>query len=308
MKKRSLLITGFTFICCGILRPDSAIAQDLEPRRWTPLPLGTNVVGAGYAHTTGDLAFDPVLQIQEATVEADTWLVSHVNSFSLAGKLARFDMILPWQKARWEGLHIGVPTSVERTGLADPRLRLSVNLLGVPDAGAEVLGKYMAKHTVNTVVGAAVAVSLPLGKYYSDKLLNLGENRFTIRPQIGVVHTRGPWSFELTGSVFLFTDNNDFFNGKTREQDPFYAMQAHVVHTFKPGMWASLSAGYGKGGSSTIDGVDKDDERANFLSALSFGVPLSRTQGLKIAYIRSRKRENVGSDTDSVVVGWSVLY
>ncbi len=308
MNTTSSVLIGATLFCCGLLQPDPVSAQDLEPRRWTPLPLGTNVAGAGYAHTTGDVDFDPVLQLEDVTVDVDTWFLSHVNSFSLAGKLARFDVLLPWQKARWEGLHMGVPAEADRTGFADPRFRLSVNLLGAPDAGAEDLGKYMASHPINTVVGAALSVSVPLGEYYSDKLLNLGENRYTIRPQIGVVHTRGPWSYELTGSAFLFTDDNDFFNGKTREQDPIYAMQAHVVRMFKPGLWASLSAGYGKGGSSTIDGVKKNDERANFLSALSVGVPLSRTQGIKVAYIRARSRESVGSDTDSVAVGWSVFY
>lgn len=41
----------------------------------------------------------------------------------------------------------------------------------------------------NTVVGAAVAVSMPLGKYNEDGLINLGANCWIIRPQLGVTHT-----------------------------------------------------------------------------------------------------------------------
>ncbi len=306
MNKTIFLCLTVAFLCAGLLH--SAVAQDLEPRRWTPLPLGTNVVGAGYIYTDGDLDFDPVLEIEDASVDVETVLISHVNSFSLAGKLARFDVLLPWQKARWEGLLTGVPTVVKREGFADPRFRVSVNLWGLPDAREGDVRKYLASRPVNTLVGAALSVAVPWGEYHSDKLLNLGSNRYTIRPQIGLVHTRGPWSFELTGSAFIFTENDNFFGGKKREQDPIYAVQTHLVRTFKPGLWASLSAGYWEGGSSKIDGVDKDDERAGFLSALSVGLPISRSQGFKIAYISSRNRERVGSDSDSIAVAWSVLY
>ena len=40
-----------------------ALAQDLEPRRWAHIPVGTNIGGVGYAFTAGDLEFDPVLEI-----------------------------------------------------------------------------------------------------------------------------------------------------------------------------------------------------------------------------------------------------
>ena len=308
MKERSSIALIVFILCSWMSRIDSAKAEDLEPRRWTPLPLGTNVVGVGYAHTTGDVLFDPVLNVQDATVKVDTVYLSHVNSFSLAGKLARFDVLVPWQQARWDGLLNGQPASVQRTGFADPRFRLSVNLLGVPDAGVAELGKYMASRPDNTIVGAAVAVTVPLGEYYNDKLLNLGQNRYTIQPQIGAVHSRGPWSYELTGSVFFFTDNNDFYNGGKREQDPLYYLQAHVVRMFGPGLWASLSAGYGTGGRSTVNGVHKDDENANLLSALSVGFPVSRSQGIKIAYLRARTHTDTGSNTDSIAIGWSMRY
>ena len=117
-------------------------------------------------------------------------------------------------------------------------------------------------------MGAAIAVGVPLGEYYEDKLLNIGYNRFSIRPQIGVVHTEGPWSYELTGSIFFFTDNDDFYNNNTREQDPLYTLQTHLVYLFKPGLWASFGAGYGWGGLSQVNGESKDDQVGQF----SYGI------------------------------------
>jgi hypothetical protein len=290
-----------------LLLSGRAPAQDIEPRRWTVMPLGVNVVGAGYGHTSGEIFVDPVLRIEDAEFDANTLGVSYVRSFSLGGKLARFDALVPWSSVRWRGLLDGQPAATERTGLADPRLRLSVILGGPPAMEAGELRSYMAGRPVHTVFGAAIAVTVPWGKYLDDKLLNLGQNRFTIRPQIGVVHTRGPWSYELTASTFVFSDNDDFFGGSKLEQDPLYAVQGHVIRMFKPGLWASLSAGYGWGGRYTLDG-ERRNERADFLAAFSVGFPLGRRQGLKIAYLRSETREATGSESDTLAIAWSVRY
>jgi len=293
MKKTACFILLSLLLCSF----DPAAAQDLEPRRWTVFPAGLNVVGAGYVRLEGDVAFDPVLQIEDATVSGQVLALSYVRSFAVGSKIARLDMVLPWANTRWTGLLDGAPATASRVGLSDPSIRLSMILAGEkPDALA----------TSNTVIGAAVAIGLPLGEYLEGRLLNLGQNRYYIRPQMGVLHTRGKWSYELTGSVFLFGDNDDFFGGATLEQDPLYAVQTHLIYAFdKPGYWAALSAGYGWDGQSTIDGSKVDDSRRLFLSALAVGAPIGKRQGIKLAYVRTRTNTSKGADVDSLTLGWS---
>lgn len=285
------------------LLPVETMGQDLEPRRWTPLPPGLNVIGGGYVRSDGDVAFDPVLNIENASVEGDTLLVSYVRSFEVGGKRFRFDALLPWADRRWEGLLDGEPAKVTRTGLADPYLRLSIILAGAPAANAP------PSPGPNTVVGAAIAVVLPLGENLEDKLLNLGQNRFIVRPQFGVLHTRGRWSYEVSASTFLYEDNDEFWGGNKREQDPLFATQFHVIRQFdKPGFWGSLSAGYAWEGASKINGVDKDDDKRIFLSALTFGMPIGKQQSLKFGYIRNRTNTDTGGDTDSFAMAWSYRF
>jgi len=69
-----------------------------------------------------------------------------------------------------------------------------------------------------------------------------------------------------------------------------------------------MSAGYGIDGKSSINGTTANDSRRVFVSALSLGMPLGSRQGLKFAYIRNRTNASNGSDTDSLVVAWSVRY
>lgn len=283
-------------------------AQDLEPRRWTHLPVGTSVGSFTYAYTYGDLTLDPVLMIEDARVETHSWVAAFVRAFDCFGRTGRLDLILPYQISEWEGLLAGTPASTEREGLADPWLRLSVDLIGAPALKGKEFQEYRAAHPVHTLVGAAVGVTLPLGEYDEDKLLNLGQNRFTIRPQVGALHMHGPWSYELTTSVSFFTDNDEFFGDTERAQDPLYTTQAHVILSLPSGWWGSVSGGYSWGAESEIDGQPKDDERGDLLYAASFGLPITKTQGLKFVYFRSDTQEAVGGDTSSVFVSWSVRF
>ena len=282
-----------------------AAAQDLEPRRWTALPPGINVIGAGYIALQGDIYLDPVLKAEDVEVSGHVVAVSYVRSFAIGNKLARFDAVVPWANMRWVGLLDGVPASAERVGLADPILRISVLLAGVPASGS-TSGE---KKKSNTIFGAAVAVSVPLGENQNDTLLNLGHNRYYVRPQLGVLHTRGKWSYELTGSTFIFSDNDDFFAGATLEQDPVYALQGHVIRVFdKPGYWTALSTGYGWKGETVIDGVRSDNSKKVWLSSLAFGMPTGKNHGIKIAYLRKRTKTDKGEDIDSLAIGWSMRF
>jgi hypothetical protein len=288
---------------CGVLT-----AQDLEPRRWTHLPVDTNVIGAGYLFTKGDIAFDPALRIEDAEVELHTLLASYTRYFALFETTARVDVVVPYQHGEWQGLLDGAPAAVERDGFGDPAVRLSASLLGAPALRGQEFAAFQREHDVDTAVGAAVEVRLPLGEYHEDKLINLGQNRYTIAPQLGVLHTRGLWSYELTGTAAFFTDNDEFFGGLTLEQDPLFAAQAHVVRVFPEGFWLSAGAAYGWGGETSIDGDDKGDERSNLLWGGSVGFRLGSSQGIRIAYLHADSRTDTGADTDNVLVMWTLRF
>lgn len=283
-------------------------AQDLEPRRWTHLPVDTNVLAAGYALTKGDIGFDPVLRIDDAEVEAHTTVVSYTRYFALFDTTARLDAHVPFQSTRWEGLLDGSPAGVSRTGMADPVVRFSCNLTGAPPLRGKDFLEYRAKHEVTTAVGAALELRLPLGEYKDDKLLNLGQNRFVVAPQLGVLHTRGDWSFELTGTTFLSTENDEFFSGNTLEQDPLFAVQTHAVRTFANGFWLSAGVAYGFGGETEINGTPKGDDRSNLLYGGSFGFRVGAAQSVRLGYIRGDSLNDVGSNTHSLVVAFAIRF
>ena len=289
----------------GACWSSTAMAQDLEPRRWTHLPTGLNFVGLGYGHTEGDVLFDPVLELEDVEYTMDSAIVSYVRSHGFFGKTARFDVMVAHHSGDWKGLQQGEPASTSRDGFGDPRFRWSVLVYGGPAQNRQEFAK---SGKSKTIVGAAIAVTAPLGEYDDEKLINLGQNRWVIRPQMGVTRIRGKWAFEVTGSVWLYSDNRDFFMDTTLESDPFFSLQAHLIHTFRPGLWASLSGGYGLGFEATIAGVPKDNESENFITALSVGLPINRKQGIKLAWLRHRTHADTGQDSDSLVAAYSKMF
>lgn len=292
--------------------PLIAGAEDLEPRRWNHLPAGLHVFGAGYAYTDADIGFDPVLQLDDVEMEMHTWVAKYVYTFALFDKSARVELAQGYQEGRWEGLLSGASASTKRDGLTDTIARFAMNLYGAPPLSGKAFAAYraQAQSEMETIVGAAVVVQLPTGEYMDDRLINLGSNRFTITPQLGVQHNWGDLSIEYTGSVWFYTDNDDFFGGNTLAKDPLYALQGHVIYHLPrhARWWAGLSGAYTHGGETAVNGVDSDDLDENLILSVSVGFPLYGPVSGKLAWIGSRTQEDTGMDSDSVVAAVSLTW
>ena len=265
--------------------------------------MGASFAGAAYGYSTGSVLFDPALPVEDADSNINIVGIGYSHIMSNFGRQARFDVTIPYGDGDFAGIIDNQFEQASRSGFADPSVQYSINLYGAPPLSGEAF----LREPKSTRIGAGVQVFLPLGEYREDRLANLGTNRFTVRPQLGLEHWAGNWVFEMTGSVWLFTDNDEFFNGRQREQDPLYALQAHAVYNFKPGLWATFGAGYGKGAKTTVDGVARFDEQTNSRLSFGLGMPLSRYQTLRFLAIRGRTKK-IGGDFSRFAVSWSVMW
>jgi len=302
------VVRSFLLFMALLLIGNNAFCQELEPRRWSHMPMGINFFGLGTAYTFGDILFNPALQIEDSDVKTLGIAAAYIRTFDMLGKSARVDLSLPYAEGSWQGLLAGEPAEVTRKGLGDSRLRLSVNLLGAPPLKGKAFAEYQVENPVSTTVGAAVAISLPTGEYRSEQLINLGGNRWIIRPQLGVLHQHNKWQLELTGSVFLFGDNKDFFMESGLEQDPLWFIEGHAVYTFRPGLWTSFSTGYGHGGRSHVAGSPlSNDSRVSFWK-ISVGVPITPKQGLNFSFAEARTNTPNDADLNRFAIGWSMMF
>jgi len=283
-------------------------AQELEPRRWSHLPTDTNFLSVVYGRKDANIDFDPALRIENATQNMNTLAVAYSRTFELLDMLGRVDVVQAWNDGKWAGVLDGAPASTERQGFSDTRIRFSANILGSPPLKGQEYAAYRASAKAETIVGVGLAIELPTGEYNSDKLINLGNNRFAFAPQIGIVHSSGDWSLETTGSVSFFTGNDSFIRGNTLDQDPLQTIQAHLTYNFTPRLWSTASTGFQFGGETSVNGEPNHDRREDLLWGLTAGYALTSRLALKISYLNNRHQAAVGSDFDTLWLGVSTFW
>lgn len=279
-------------------------AQELQPRALQNAPVGTNFVIVATGFSRGNLLFDPALPIEDA--QADVWSVTpgFVRSIDMFGLNGRVGVIAPFVTGRWEGSLAGTDTSTTRTGFADPRLQLAVNFLGAP----ALTRSQMRGYRQSTVLGLELAVGVPVGQYYPERLINLGSHRWSFQPRLGVSQAIGTRiTVEGYAGATFFTTNGEFYGGQVLTQKPFFEAQAHAIFlTRNPGLWFAGSFGYGWGGAATIGGVVKDPLQNVRASAMA-RVPLAPGHGLKLVYINGLTTK-LGTDFDTFQLGYQYAF
>ncbi|MGH7817199.1 MAG: transporter, partial [Candidatus Binatia bacterium] len=216
----------------------------------------------------------------------------------LWGRSGKVDFILPVAKAFGSAKLAGQEKKREVTGVGDPRLRFSALLYGGPALSLEEFQDYKS----DLIVGTGLEVTLPLGQYDSDKLLNIGTHRWSFKPEVGVSKTVGPVTLELATGIRFYTDNNNFLDGKTLQVNSIYSVQGHLIYSITPGIWAGLDALYYTGGRATIDGK-KGQYLENARVGLTVTLPVNRYNSIKI-YGSTGVYAKTGGDFDIVGAVW----
>lgn len=301
--RRHLLV----IVLSVILGVQALLAQDDEPRRWSPVALDAKVVGAAYAFSWGNVFFNPATELEDVDVEVHSLTLNYIQPFRIGKRFGRIGILVPFNHQRWNGLLSGVPREVDRTGLVDPRIRVSFNLIGAPAANLDELVEYYKENPKGFTLGVGLAVRIPLGQYDPNKAINIGTNRFVIRPQVGFEYRWGLWSYELSSSLFFFTVNNEFLGQRRRAQNAIFATQTHLIKRFEKGFWASLDAGYGYGGDNFVNGVPLRDYKSNLIGGGTIGFRYAGNQTGKFFYFRQAALTDFGQDLNVFGLVWTML-
>jgi outer membrane putative beta-barrel porin/alpha-amylase len=253
-----------------------AHAQTLEPRSYVNTPTGLNFLLLGYGYVNGEVGVDESSPIKDTKVEVHAGLAAYARSLDVWGLSGKVLAVLPFAEVSGHAKANGQARDRDVFGLADPLFRVSVNLYGAPALTLEEFSAYRQ----DVILGASLQVTAPLGQYDSSKLLNVGSNRWSVKPELGMSKAWGTLTLELIPAVTFYTDNNDFFGGKTLKQDPIYSVQAHLIYQFFPSLWAALDSTYYTGGRTRIDG-EVGERQENVRLGVTAAFSLTRYQSIK---------------------------
>jgi hypothetical protein len=295
---------GFTaVVLLAVLATHAAFAQELEPRAYSANPIGANFLVAAYGYQAGDVLFDPSVPITNATAYVNSTVFGYGRSFGLFGRQASVGIVVPYVWLSMNGDVYEDHRDITRSGLADTRVKLTINLLGGP---ALTPREFMTrKH--GTTLGVSLAVQAPTGQYDSTKLINLGTNRWSFKPELGLSHPMGRFTLELHAGAWFYTDNTDFFGGSRFEQDPLVGFQAHVAYSFQPRMWLALDGTFYAGGLTYNNGVAASERQQNSRIGLTFALPIGKQHSIKAAWAKG-VTARVGDKVDIYSISYQFLW
>lgn len=290
------ILSGISGFC---LLTGAVQAQDIEPRAYSNAPVNINFLIAGYAYTDGGLAFDPSLPLTDPELETNSAVFAWARTLDVWGKSGKVDVILPVTWLSGSARYGEEVLTRDVDGLADARLRASVNLIGAPALSLQEFAAYQQ----DWIVGLSLQVSAPTGQYDPSRLVNIGTNRWSFKPEIGVSKALGRWTLEGAAAAFLYTDNDEFQENHTRAQDPLYSLQGHMIYSLKNGYWLSLDANYFTGGRTSIDGEHGNDRQKNWRTGITLAIPVDRLNSIKLN-ASSGVSARTGNDFDMFGIAW----
>lgn len=280
-----------------------AHAQSIEPRAYSNAPVGVNFLVAGPYYTRGGLSFDSSLPLTDPNLKTSNGVVGYARTLDLWGKSGKFDVIVPYTWLSGTATYRGDAVERQVDGFADPLLRLSVNFYGAP---ALTLPEFKS-YEQDLILGASLQVLVPAGQYDSTRLVNIGTNRWSFKPELGASKALGDLTLEFKTGVTLYTTNDDFFNGNRRAQDPLYSLGTHAIYNFRSGIWASVDATYFAGGRSTLNGALQNDLQQNWRVGGTLSFPVDARNSIKL-YTSSGVSARTGNSYDLVGVVWQYRW
>jgi len=279
-------------------------AQDMEPRAYSASPVGANFLVTSYAWSTGNVVFDPALPISDVHADVQGLVVAVGHSFNLFGKLGLVSVAMPYAKADVTGKVFEQEAEVRRSGLADARIRLSVNLRGNP----AMPPRDFAAARRRAIIGTSLTMTAPAGQYYRNKLINLGTNRWSFKPEVGVALPRGPWELDAYVGGWFYSANPDFYpGGSFRTQDFVLTIQGHASYTVRPRLWVAADGTWYRGGRSRVNQGDSSESMNNSRLGVTVSFPVGNRYSAKVAFAEGVVART-GTDFSTVAIAWQVLW
>jgi len=282
----------------------SATGQDLAPRAYVISPMGSNAITVSYAFNDGAILLDPTIPIEDLQGRFSVPILGYYRSFGLFGRSANVAVALPYGVGNFSGVVIGQPTSVYRSGLADGRVRVAVNLRG----GRAMSVPEFIKYRERTVIGASLTVIVPTGQYDPARLINPGAHRVGFKPEVGLTRRLGRWAWDGYGGLWVFTENPTFFPGNSiRKQNMITSLEFHLGYYLRPRAWVSFDSNFWVGGNTVVNGVENQDRARNSRVGGTISLPLSRHNSLKFS-ASTGAIVRVGGNFTTITAGWQYSW
>jgi hypothetical protein len=278
---------------------DSAYAQFTEAHHFDNTPVGTNQLELAYAYARSNASIDTSLIVTGALFNLNQGTLTYTRYFGFVHRIAWVEASVPI--ADLSGSVSGTRVQGSITGTGDSSYTLTTLLKGGP---ALTVAQF-ADYKPTTTVGLSLNISAPTGQYNPNKLLNLGSDRWSFKPEIALSHPFGAeqrWQGDLYAHAYFFTDNTSYHGVEILRQDPLPGIEGHISYSIHK-LWASFDTLYSFRGATFVNSVDQQNAQRNFTLGCETNLSLNSRNSLVFQFSKALVHHN-GPD----FAGFAVKY
>ena len=169
---------------------DRGYAQFTEAHSYDNAPVGVNEVELAYAYAHSNASIDTSLVVAGAKFNLNQGTITYTRYFGFLHRVNWLEASVPI--AGLGGSVSGTNIHSSATGAGDSSYAVTALLKGGPALSVAQFEEYRP----TTTVGVSFTVTAPTGSYNANKLLNLGTDRWSFKPEVGLSRTRGLWTLE----------------------------------------------------------------------------------------------------------------
>ena len=150
-------------------------------------------------------------------------------------------------------------------------------------------------------VGTSGWLTIPLGNYDNEELLNVGSNRWTYKHELNITYVIQPGLHaEITGAVEFYSDNKDYTsNGLTLKQDHKFILEGHLSNDITKRFQVSLDYYHHHGGEQEINDISQNNEARTHSIQFSAGYALAKDLYIRALFRKDFEVEN-GLEAQSI--------
>ena len=280
--------------------PKRALAQFTDAHNYDNTPAGINQIELSYAYAHANTSIDSSLVIEGAKLNIYQGSISYTRYFGLANHLTWVSAGVPIAGLIGEVTGTSIRGSV--TGAGDSSYQIGALLKGGPALSSSQFENYKP----TTILGVSLSMTAPTGLYRSTKVLNLGADRWSFKPEIALSHPFGPqqkWQVDAYANAYFFTHNTSYQGNEILRQEPLPGFEGHISYSLNDKLWVSADTRYSFRGSTSVNGVDQSNPQRNFTLGTEVNVNINSRNSLLFEFARALVHQN-----GPALLGFAVKY
>lgn len=297
-RHRRLLFTCIVFAVAHISH--HACAQFTDPRNYNNTPVGINQLELAYAYAHANSSLDTSLIVTGAKLRLQQGAIDYTRYFGLVHRLAWVEATIPI--AGLSGSITGTNVAASTAGVGDSSYAIAMLLKGGQALSVAEFDSYKP----STTLGASFTVTAPTGLYHPDKVLNLGSDRWSFKPEVGLGYPFGreqKWELDAYANAYFFTDNTSYRGSELLRQEPIPGFEGHISYSFSDKLWASLDTRYSFRGTTLLNGISQNNPQQNFVLGNEVNISLNSRNSLVLGFAKALVHQN-----GPALVGFTLRY